>query len=955
MSADHWYLAEIRTALGTPDSADAELLADTAVAYAEACYAVNMRSQRIGTLLSKGLRTEAIQLAEQQPPLLEEVAILDIEQLDAWKQLLHSQGLQQPPQLELEEVAAINTAYAELQDLASLLGKHRVLAAARAPLAARLQLLRQLRTRDPLNPAWHDDVEIYERQRFIEIDRELKAAIKSRDLDAVQSLAEEVGQSEWSLDFPSGLRASISDALNRFTSRDARTTLEDLIEQLEAAYSELDEAETARHAATWREQAGLAGLDSNDPLAQRAAPALEWIEEQAELRAEEQRFQNALVKLENLVDTDAKAASLERAYQAALRFETPLPAVLEQRVRTRLETLEQMRRRRLLLGIGSAVILILLTVGSGSYYVWQESQRAQRRAHAATLEELLQQQKLTEAQRFLSTLPESTTAAPMLAPLVASLDRAVAAESERSEEFEAQMAIAKQAEPGQAPNGILQDLKRLAKTDEESRRVAVLEKEQAAWQARVRESREEKMAIVLRDWAKRLSDMDNSLRQGQTLPVRKESSLLSEIAADLKDFPGVSDSFRSRGEALEAKARALLAYSRKRRSVDASLRKAFASASSPESYVRKLRDFAQNHPDEPEAKVFEEIANDPAWRAALSWSQFWDRNGRDLGDLTPDQAKRLLQEGRQLLPKDQDPTNPLGFDFRKREPRLELIAAQSEAINKLRGWLKEQNFNLWAIRKRNGVVVYSIRKPVESAQNAVSYEILNEDLERERQSTIDPAWVGPAPHTVLSRRISTTLGQAEGEDWLKYFATHSLAVIRDLQRSSSPGGTPEIDPVAGLDLLRRLLVVGGEGSSAFAEAAAPMVERINARRVDFSSPWFLGENARADAARIEARAVTPDATEFIDSLREARYASQKQSKAPPALQWVGIVDATSEVPTVFLRPTAKPGKGVLVVLDSGSKELREVGRIDQGTISELALSRLSTGQPVFLQVSDTAN
>src|SRR5207237_43487 len=75
-------------------------------------------------------------------------------------------GLPPPPKLLLETAEALNRAYADEAPLEGLLKKHRLLALARAPLPARLDVMRKIAALDRGNAAWAQDITELARQDF---------------------------------------------------------------------------------------------------------------------------------------------------------------------------------------------------------------------------------------------------------------------------------------------------------------------------------------------------------------------------------------------------------------------------------------------------------------------------------------------------------------------------------------------------------------------------------------------------------------------------------------------------------------------------------------------------------------------------------------------------------------------------------------------------------------------
>src|SRR5438270_851670 len=139
---DHQAIVDnIRGFLAGSDQTSSPELAEWAVAYATYCNDANARLRRSVDYLRRGLRSEAIHMAEIEPRLLDFTATLDLPEIEAWESLCGTYGLQRPPRLAIEAAQELNEAYAIEQPLRSLLTQHRMLALARAPLVDRLQVL----------------------------------------------------------------------------------------------------------------------------------------------------------------------------------------------------------------------------------------------------------------------------------------------------------------------------------------------------------------------------------------------------------------------------------------------------------------------------------------------------------------------------------------------------------------------------------------------------------------------------------------------------------------------------------------------------------------------------------------------------------------------------------------------------------------------------------------------
>ena len=127
--ADYQNIVEqIRGFLQASDQTRNDRLDNLAANYVEACTEVNQRLGRCHRLLQQGLRSEAIQLAESEPRLLDAVETLDFPERNEWDELVEIYSLAGAPKLVVEPRTALSEAYAEAQPLQNLLRTHRRMA-----------------------------------------------------------------------------------------------------------------------------------------------------------------------------------------------------------------------------------------------------------------------------------------------------------------------------------------------------------------------------------------------------------------------------------------------------------------------------------------------------------------------------------------------------------------------------------------------------------------------------------------------------------------------------------------------------------------------------------------------------------------------------------------------------------------------------------------------------------
>lgn len=336
---------DIRSFLQSSDQTFRESLRDLATAYADCCQEVNERLRRCEEFLQRGLRSEAVHFAQAEPVLLDAVTLLDFPERGRWEEVSVSYALAPAPPLRLATAAALNRAYTEEQPLEHLLRQHRLLALARAPLAERLAVIRQVGRLDAANPVWTEQAAEFERVRHRQLQDEFSAALARDDMEAIFALSDEVRKAPWQAPPPAALVEQVSRAVAQRANERLRKECGRVALQLATAFAAYDEPKVRELRDVWTELNREARLTPEDPLSRRVVPALRWLAQQDRKQGLELAQQAALEKLEKALARNARAAELETLFDAAREIGV-VPAALEQRYQGRLDSLQRRARWR---------------------------------------------------------------------------------------------------------------------------------------------------------------------------------------------------------------------------------------------------------------------------------------------------------------------------------------------------------------------------------------------------------------------------------------------------------------------------------------------------------------------------------------------------------------------------------------------------------------------------------
>ncbi len=392
---------DIQFYLAAEDQTRTEDLDRMAIAFAELAKLTNQRLRQCDVLLQKGLRGEALQLAEQEPKVLELAQLVSSFDRSHWDELVSLYSLPRPEPLLSTAAENLGNAYWKQEPLTKLLSLHRLLAIGRAPLSDRLSVLRRLQAADTANPIWEQDVRDFEKARLAELDQDVKQA---RDIARLQELQSEIQNEEWSTPPSPTVIKNLNGRLAQLQRSQARTDLEQLKAQIDEAYSAQDLPALRGLKKKWAVLTKSAGLPADDVLAQYVAPVFAWLADEDARQTTEASWTAAVAALEEaLKDNRTSAEQLTQFSNAVMQTGKPIPPTLASRTRLRIEQLQlnAVNSRRSKIGLVAAAVVVLLAIAG--WFGWQQWQWSGVKAAVARADEQIVRLEFEEARKQLQT------------------------------------------------------------------------------------------------------------------------------------------------------------------------------------------------------------------------------------------------------------------------------------------------------------------------------------------------------------------------------------------------------------------------------------------------------------------------------------------------------------------------------------------------------------------------
>lgn len=783
---------------------------EAATAYAALCVTANERLRACAVLLQRGLRAEAINLADASPNLLDLVAALDLPDPAGWAEFCQRSDLPVPPALQIDRAAQLNDAYGQDQPLEELFFKHRRLALSQAPIGERLAVMREIAQIDG-QPFWEKDIRTFELARFKELRVSFSSAVRERDVQTISALSGELLNSPWFEQVPPDLASAAQDVHARMRQSEFEGGVADLAGKLRSAFAARSHAECTTLLGQIKQlldDHGRTELPAEFGPDISAAKA--WVRQENQLRASREAFASACDALTVAMNADVPDVDLDVAYRAATGHDQPLPPALQERYDKTVAARAAAGRRKYILAFAGIAALLAVALGVGVIMM-------QRRVESGWADKIRNAAVTGDPAKARETVADQEKVAPQFngSPAVVAAKREVAAlleKSNRDQEVlrkaladlgEAARAAeaARKVDDALSPEAVaephLRELRRVQSVSEEAlaRRAGVPDvswvdpnKRLATTTAHLETARDDLKARIARAV---LARAEGVARQADRVTADARADSLT--AAD-KTLTNLEQSlvplrpFAERGGAAESAIAAALKRIGERRAsmgqsqeLVAAKQALAANAATAASAAEALRDFAKRFPNIPSSRDFlraaarsELNASVEAWHVlSVPWA----------ADPAPADEKAVTQRLETLRGYVREhPASPFVPRANAYASYLEQMAAATAVQNSWQVAMADvlaspMVADLHYLETTEGTKYYvmgnpGIRRQQLNDRITFAFEALDpQNLSRRRQITLVPPRAlksdkpTPAPHAAYARTLGELLKAVDRTNW----------------------------------------------------------------------------------------------------------------------------------------------------------------------------------------------
>lgn len=955
MQTYQYYVDDLQAAVNSPQTADRELLRDSAALYAEACAELNHRLRQISQLLRQGLRSEAIQKAEEEPHVLDVYALLDFPELAEWLSLLRKWKMAPPPMLLGDIAAEIDEAYAAQQPIEALLKQHRLLALGRGPLSARIAVLRRLITLDSDTKAWEDDLRLLESARLNEVEKEARGAAAANDVRALEAFVAELRSSAWLVKPSSVLTGTIESLLGSVAKREARRELEALEPALTEAHGAFEIDRGIRLEERWSRAAAIAAISPEDPLLDRAQPALDWVREQRHQLARRQDREMLIISIEQGLDDGLPLAEIGPLYNELLAYDVPAPETLALRFADRVasEDLAASRKHRLvLMGVGGTVLVVGGVLAA--LFNWQQH-RTQVANAASILKNLNQTGAISEAQLHFEQLEKDAPYIAAAAEVRAEHGKTVEsiqAEESRKNQFNTILGQLRAWAPPALPDStLIARAAGLAASPEEQQALSQQKDRVEAWRQQVEEADTKALQVKLQSIREQLSNAQTAMLSDDLAVVSRQ---LFAIQGELDE--AVSAHPQANGLSALAKGlRERVGEFLQQCDLDVRSREAVANVTETIGDISGYRQALQDYYLAVGDAVNEEqaaavLAESRLWEGLLAWNAALQSAPSEGGQLTPEVSRELLKQGEVLAVN--HPDIPLSEWFAARRVFYDSVAKRRSADG---AWLLEDmerqyradplTAGLYMVQ--DGAKRYYCRTAPKDDGRIVRFKHLLDLQLTEQEKAISKekvTYFGKAPQSEFAETVHRAVKSIDSYGWERFF-------VKAFERLRSD---PRIDPVVKVMMLQDLLKWGTGGSSVLDGLYRKTVEELAGARVGGAvwvnpeDPLLLQERAQAEV--VLRGLALPDEQAVKDAFEAVR---KLQTRPDYQIQWIGWSHQRRGKDWELRGKFGGVKAGELVVILKADAEsvarLESVGDFQGGSPRLLSERLLADGRAIFLK------
>ena len=301
--------------------------AELAESYAEICDDINRRLEKCREEILRNSPETAIYLAEQEPPLLEMINIINFDRLEEWNELCELYNWRRALPVDEKLVAELKKCYGNHTALKPLLLEYRK-KSKNAGLKEKIALLRKIKAVDSDNAQWEDDLSRFENERLHELKKIGRKAIEENDEITIRSVYDEITAPGWFVSPPSNVVSKLRNELMAFKKMRMEERGKKILHSLANAYSTYNVQDLAVALRKWDMLLKESCFSPDEASEKQVEEARKWLDSENEQMEKERVFHKLTRQLADDMENRKSLPEIDNLYHKLMEFDMPIPDYL---------------------------------------------------------------------------------------------------------------------------------------------------------------------------------------------------------------------------------------------------------------------------------------------------------------------------------------------------------------------------------------------------------------------------------------------------------------------------------------------------------------------------------------------------------------------------------------------------------------------------------------------------
>ena len=402
---------KIQQFLNAIEQVDKPEYAELADSYAEICDEINSRLEKCREEMLRNAPETVIHLAEQEPPLLEMINIINFDRLDEWNELCELYEWKRALPVDTKLVDELKKCYGNHTALKPLLLEYRK-KSKRATLKEKIALLRKIRAVDSENLQWTNDLTNFENERLKELKKAGRKAIEEDDEITIRGVYDEITAPGWFVSPPSNVVSKLKNELIAFKKMRLKERSKKILHSLANAYSNYSVHDVSVALKKWDMLLKESCFSPDEASEKQVQEARKWFAAENKQIETKMLFEKLARQFADDMDNRKSLPEIDNLYHKLLEFDIPLPPHLLSRYKQVRADMELDAKRSYTKKLVISLVLVFAIIAILGYFIHLHIRDTEYKKWAAPILKASEEYNLTDLKAAMQSIAKLKTEHP---------------------------------------------------------------------------------------------------------------------------------------------------------------------------------------------------------------------------------------------------------------------------------------------------------------------------------------------------------------------------------------------------------------------------------------------------------------------------------------------------------------------------------------------------------------